>query len=296
MSAIKRFVKRTGSVVDRVIPPPAGITILIYHRVGGGTSSEVDLDPDMFDRHLEHLAEHHRVLSFDDAVSELRTGTSTGWATAPTDVASTENPTEDRRNEAPSADGRRGVVITFDDGTRDFTDVVVPALEKHGLPATLYAATRFIDTGEEFPWGAPPTSWPALRDAFAGGNVTIGSHTDTHLLLDRLDDEAIEDDLDRSIESISDAIGCRPRHFAYPKAVPGSPAAEIAVRRRFDTASLAASRVNRPGRVDLHRLWRTPIQRSDGFELFVQKANGGLRLEGEIRSWTARTRYRGDDR
>jgi peptidoglycan/xylan/chitin deacetylase (PgdA/CDA1 family) len=286
MSAIKGLVKRTGSLVDRVIPPPAGVTILIYHRVGGGTASEVDLDPDMFERHLEHLAEHHRVLSLDDAVTELTAGTTTGWATAPT---------RNHGNE-PDADPRRGVVITFDDGTRDFTDIVVPALDKYGLPATLYAATRFIDTGEQFPWGAPPTTWPALCDALAGGNVTIGSHTDAHWLLDRLDDGAIDDDLDRSIESITDAVGIRPRHFAYPKAVPGSPAAEIAVRRRFDTASLAASRVNRPGRVDLHRLWRTPIQRSDGFDMFAQKADGGLRLEGELRSLTARTRYRGDAR
>ena len=286
MSAIKGLVKRTGSLVDRVIPPPAGITILIYHRVGGGSASEVDLDVDMFERQLEHLAEHHRVLSLDDAVNELSAGRSNGWATTP-DVG---------HGAQPGADGRRGVVITFDDGTRDFTDVVVPVLDKYRLPATLYVATRFIDTGEEFPWGAPPTSWPELRDALAGGNITIGSHTDAHWLLDRLDDEAIDNDLDRSIESIADAVGIRPRHFAYPKAVPGSPAAEIAVRRRFDTASLAASRVNRPGRVDLHRLWRTPIQRSDGFEMFAQKADGGLRLEGEIRSLTARTRYRGDAR
>ena len=75
-------------------------------------------------------------------------------------------------------------------------------------------------------------------------------------------------------------MGTAPAHFAYPKALPGSPAAELAVRARFRSAALAASRVNRPGHTDLHRLWRTPVQRSDGSEFFAAKALGGMRLEG----------------
>ncbi len=288
MPDVKQIVKWTGLMLDRLIPPPDGITILIYHRVGGGSDSEVDLDPAMFDRQLGHLAEHHRVLSLDAAVAELTAGAAEGWATAPS--ASVTG-----RDEA-SRDDRRGVVITFDDGTADFTDVVVPALDRHGLPGTLFVATRYVDEREDFPWGAPPTSWSALRDSLTSGNVTIGSHTHAHWLLDRLDPDAITDDLDRSIELIGEHLGVDARHFAYPKALPGSPSAEIAVRQRFASASLAASRVNRPGRTDLHRLWRTPIQRSDGFETFTLKADGGLRLEGELRSLTARARYRGSDR
>ena len=304
MSGMKGLVKRAGTLLDRLIPPPPGITILIYHRVGGGSGSEVDLDPAMFDRHLEHLAEHHRVLTLDDAARELAAATTTGWATAPApapapDGAPAPAPdtaTPDATTPSNQPDGRRAVVITFDDGTADFTDVVAPALDRHHLPATLYVATRFIDEGAAFPWGAPPTSWSALLDSLTSGNITVGSHTDGHWLLDRLDATAVGDDLDRSIDLIGEHLGARPRHFAYPKAVPGSPAAEIAVRRRFDTASLAASRVNRPGSSDLHRLWRTPVQRSDGFETFALKADGGLRLEGELRSLRARARYRDDDR
>ena len=43
----------------------------------------------------------------------------------------------------------------------------------------------------------------------------------------------------------------------------------------------------------MHRLTRTPIQRSDGFDWFARKAHGGLRLEGEVRAVLGRTRYRG---
>ena len=298
MSALKSIVKRGAAVADRVTPPPAGVTILIYHRVGGGSDSDVDLPVEQFERQLEHLAEHHRVISLDEAVSELTAGAATGWATTSDD---------DGDAHASSGDARRPVVITFDDGTDDFTDHAVPALARHGLPATLYVATQFVDGGEPFPWGAPPASWAALRDATTtspepgsrgtasggGALLTIGSHTHAHWLLDRLDPALVEADLDRSIELIHHHVGSVPQHFAYPKAVLGSRSAEIAVRRRFRSAALATSRVNRAGRTDVHRLWRTPVQRSDDHDTFVRKADGGLRLEGELRSLVARARYRG---
>ena len=263
----RTVLKRLAAAADRVLPPPAGVVVLIYHRVGGRSASEVDLDPAAFDAQLAHLAEHHRVLSLDAAVEGLASG----------------QPIE-------------GVVLTFDDGTADFADVVVPALVRHQLPATLYAATRFIEEGLEFPWGAPPASWAALRDAASTGLVTVGSHTHSHWLLDRLDGQVIDDDLDRSIALIAEHIGVTPAHFAYPKALPGSPAAELAVRRRFQSAALAASRVNRAGHTDLHRLWRTPVQRSDTPEFFAAKARGGMRLEGELRSLVGRLKYRGQYR
>lgn len=262
----KRFVKQAAIACDAVIKPPSGVTVLIYHRVGGGSDSAVDLPLSTFEDQLEHLVRHHRVVPLDTAVEELA---------------------------GPAADGvSSSVVLTFDDGTRDFDEVVVPALVRHRVPATLYLATQFIDEHVDFPWGAPPTSWAALRDAVSTGLVTVGSHTHSHRLLDRLEPPAIETDLDRSVELIGAQLGSAPQHFAYPKAVPGSPAAEVAVRRRFRSAALASGRVNRPGRTDLHRLWRTPVQRTDSAEHFAAKAAGGLRLEGELRALLARARYR----
>ncbi len=51
-----------------------------------------------------------------------------------------------------------GVVLTFDDGTHDFCDIVVPELVEVGLPATLYLATGFVDTGRASPWGVGSVS------------------------------------------------------------------------------------------------------------------------------------------
>jgi peptidoglycan/xylan/chitin deacetylase (PgdA/CDA1 family) len=269
----RTLVKQVLVQGDRVIKPASGVTVLIYHRVGGGSDSEVDLDVDAFRAQLERLRDHHTVIDLDAAAAIL-SGDANGGAALP----------------------ERAVVVTFDDGTDDFCDVVVPALVEYGIPATLYAATHFIDSGEPFPWGAPPASWSGLGDAAATGLVTIGSHTHTHALLDRAEPAEIGAELDRSIELIGEHIGTPPAHFAYPKALPGSEKAEAEVRRRFTTAALARSRVNEPGKTDLHRLWRTPIQRSDGHDFFVAKAAGGLRLEGELRELVARVKYRGATR
>ncbi len=264
MVQARQLLKRVSKAADVVLARATGVTVLIYHRVGGGSDSEVDLPVEQFESQLQHLAQHADVVSLDTAVADLAAGIDAGPR----------------------------VVITIDDGTADFTDHAVPALARHGLPATLYVATKFIDEQVEFPWGAPPASWAALRDAASTGLVTIGSHTHSHWLMDRLEPSMIVDDLDRSIELITEHIGTAPTHFAYPKALPGSAVAEIEVRRRFASAALAASRVNTACATDVHRLWRTPVQRSDGPRYFQAKASGGMRLEGQLRALSAKVKYR----
>lgn len=234
--------------------------MLIYHRVGGGTTSAVDLPVDVFRQQMDVVAASRPVLRLDDAVEQLAAG------------------------QQPN-----GVVITFDDGTPDFYEVAVPVLESLGLPVTLYAATGPIDAGAPMPWGAPSACWAGLRAAVATGLVTIGSHTRDHPLLDRLERADVAEQLDTSIASITEQIGTAPRHFAYPKAVRGNAAAEIEVRSRFASAALAGNRVNVVGG-DLYRLGRTPIHRSDSTETFARKIHGGLRLEGSVREVVARVR------
>jgi peptidoglycan/xylan/chitin deacetylase (PgdA/CDA1 family) len=150
-----------------------------------------------------------------------------------------------------------------------------------------------VDRGVAFPAEGTPLSWQALRDAHATGLVTTGSHTHTHALLDRLAPAAIDDELDRSNDLIADRLGTAPSHFAYPKAVAGSAAADTAVRRRYRSAALAGTRPNPYGRTDLHRLSRSPVQLGDGMRWFRAKAAGGMRLEDDVRSVANRWRYRG---
>jgi hypothetical protein len=73
----------------------------------------------------------------------------------------------------------------------------------------------------------------------------------------------------------------------------GSPAADAAVRARFDSAAVAGTQVNAYGNTDPYRLARSPIQVSDGMRWFRRKATGGMRFEDDVRRLVNRKRYAG---
>ena len=121
--------------------------------------------------------------------------------------------------------------------------------------------------------------------------MTLGSHTHTHALLDRIDPADAADELDRSAELIGERVGVAVDHFAYPKAVAPSPEVEPLVRARFRSAALGGNRANSYGRTDLYRLARSVIQRRDGMRFFTHKARGGMALEETARRRLDRLRY-----
>ena len=263
---VSTALKVTSRAVDRVRPPAPGVTVLIYHRVGARTPVPVDLPTPLFRDQMAEVAE--RAISMDEALARLD-----GPAPAP----GTPNP----------------VVVTFDDGTADVVEEALPVLVEFSIPALLYVATDFVEQGRDFPDDGRVASWAALADAWATGCLELGSHTHTHALLDRLDPGAVDDELTRSVELLGERTGADAAHFAYPKALPGSPEADRLVRRHFRSAAIAGTRANRYGATDPWNLARSPIQVSDGMDWFRLKAAGGLGLEDAVRRTVNRVRYRG---
>lgn len=266
----RRALKRAAALADTLRPPPKGVVVLLYHQVGGGTGLELDLAADVFERQMARVAETGRAASLGAALGFLTDSTSSTTAAAP-------------------------IVVTFDDGTLDFTDVALPILAKLRVPVTLFASTAFVEEDRPFSYGARPTSWSALADACSTGLVDVGSHTHRHRLLDRCQPEDAIEELDTSIRLIQDRLGRTPHDFAYPKAL--APRSDIAdlVRARFRSAAVAGTRANRVGRTDVQRLARSPIQRSDGERWFHSKLAGGMRLEDRLRVTANRVRYAGAD-
>jgi peptidoglycan/xylan/chitin deacetylase (PgdA/CDA1 family) len=253
-----RGVKAAASVADRFRTPDCGIVVLLYHRVGGGSGHEMELPPDLFERQLEVLSEVE-VIDLPTAVASL----------ASADQGSIGPPP---------------AVVSFDDGTVDFVETALPLLVRYSIPATLYVATRFVEERRDFPRGGVPLSWGALRDALMTGLLTIGSHSHSHALFDRITPGEAETDLRRSIDLVADRLGVVADHFAYPKAALPLEAVESIVRRLFVSAAIGGNRANVPGRTDLHRITRSPIQASDGMRYFDAKLAGGLALEERLRA------------
>lgn len=112
------------------IARPSGAVVLMYHSVCADDSLEPWIDPRNrisaveFERQMAFLGAHRRPASLADLL----------------------------RAAAEGRDLPRGsVVVTFDDGYRDNLEVAAPILERHGVPATLYLATGWVDRGEA-PW------------------------------------------------------------------------------------------------------------------------------------------------
>lgn len=258
--------KRAAAAHDLVRRPRRGLVVLCYHRVGRRTTSRVDLPGALFEEQVARLAAGPGVMDLDGALRALA-------------------------GPPPSEPG--AVVVTFDDGTADFVEEALPILVRYRVPATLYVATDFVERGRSFPGSAAPLSWSALADAVSTGLVTVGSHTHTHALLDRLPAAEVDGELDRSITLIGERLGVECRHFAYPKALAGTPAADRAVRARFASAALAGTRANPYGATDPYRLARSPVQVEDGLAFFDRKVLGGMRMEDDLRRLVNRRRFAG---
>lgn len=236
--------------------PAPGATILIYHRVGGGSPDERDLATHDFAQQLDVLAEHD-VVSLDSALDRLADG-----------------------DPSPS------VVLTFDDGFADVHENAWPLLRERRLPFTLYLATAYV--GATMHWdgstaraAGPALSWEQLAEMAGSGLCTVGNHTHTHARPESLD--AAE--LDTCSDIIERRLGVRPDHFAYTWGVP-VPALAPAVRRRFRSACTGELGRNLPGQDPL-ALRRVPVRGSDPLPFFRAKLVGGLVPERAYRGIVA---------
>lgn len=283
MGLARSTVKVSAVAADVLRGPRRGLVVLIYHRVGGRTAMQVDLPRDVFEDQIAWLRSTLPIVSLDDGLA---------WVLADAPALAGEATRNGGRVDDLEGEELR-IAVTFDDGTSDFAEVAVPILAEYDVPVTMYVATEFVEDRVAFPHDGVPISWAAIRDCMSTGLVDVGSHTHTHVILDRVPDHLAVAELDRSIGLIVDRLGVVPMHFAYPKAVMGSPAADRAIRRRFVSAALAGGQVNRPGTTDPYRLARMPVQVSDGDAWFRRKALGGMALEETIRQLVNRRRYAG---
>ncbi|HYZ78723.1 MAG TPA: polysaccharide deacetylase family protein [Gaiellaceae bacterium] len=145
----------------------------------------------------------------------------------------------------------RAVVVTFDDGFRSVLRAR-PILEEIGFPATVFAVTSFVESGEPLRWPGMehaeeshllPLRWPELELLREAG-WEVGSHTASHPLLPDLGEAAVARELVESRATIEKRLGsCET--LAYPYGRADERTATAAAQAGY-LAAFTLSRAHRP--------------------------------------------------
>ena len=175
------------------------IPILMYHSISDEPEKTMHpyywttTAPRIFARHMQFLAESgYSVLTLDDAVQRIESGT----------------PAQNRQ-----------VVITFDDGFRDFYTHAFPILARHGFMASVFLPTDYIGNDSLSFNGKKCLNWSQVHELKRAG-ISFGSHTKSHPKLSVLDRDAQTFELRRSGEILRERLGEPIDSFAFPYAFP----------------------------------------------------------------------------
>jgi peptidoglycan/xylan/chitin deacetylase (PgdA/CDA1 family) len=147
---VTRFISRMRATIRPRRPRPV---ILMYHRVAFARHDPWGLavDPERFEEQIAYAKQHRTPMSMEELVDRLQSKTLPANA----------------------------VAVTFDDGYRDNLVNAKPVLARHGVPATLFLATGFINQNTPFWWDELATmvlaSTQAMRDQqlWPGETVTL---------------------------------------------------------------------------------------------------------------------------
>jgi len=236
-----RGVSGTIGLARCAAAPGAGFRVLMYHAVGSAAADDAlgiySIAPDLFAQQIAALADYDSA-----SIVGLEEGLS---ATEPLRVA-----------------------VTFDDGYRDNLYRAAPALQKHGIPFTVFVCTGFMrqDSGNYLTPGE-------LRELAALPGVTIGSHGATHTPLTGLDARALHDELATSKAYLEDVMGRTVTVLSYPHGAVDRRVRDAAAAAGYTIGACSRFGSNGPARDPL-LLCRTDVLGIDSVRVFKQKLHG----------------------
>lgn len=160
------------------VPP-----ILMYHSLDANEDiSKLSLSPVGFARQMEFFYEHnYNVVSLEEMVDLIK-----------------------HKKKIPP----RTITITFDDGFRNNFLCGHPVLKKYNFPATIFVITNFVGKKGYM-------TWEDIRQ-LEKDDITIGSHTKSHLWLPSLSEEKLKDEIFGSKEILEKNTGYEIKFISYP--------------------------------------------------------------------------------
>ena len=204
-----------------------GVPILMYHRIVAEGPIDLDqfrVDPILFDEQLSAL----RQAGFQSI--SLRT-----WVEA---LAKAETP------------AGKPIILTFDDGYRDFLTAALPVLQKHSFAAIVFLVAGRIggvaDWDANYGEAAPLMTWPELLEVESEG-IELGCHSLIHQPMTEMNDAELVTDTRNARGILERRLGHSVDHFAYPYGAENTLVQKAVARLGFRSAVSCRPGFSRPG-------------------------------------------------
>ena len=222
------------------------LRVLMYHAIDSNDGDRLAVTPETFAEQMAYLANNgFQVISLQAAIRAL--------------------------DDSASLD--RAIVLTFDDGYRDFLTTAMPVLERYRFPATLFIVTKMSkDQWRRNGNAEALLSREEIREIKRRG-FSLGSHTVTHPDLTSVDDETLNRELTDSRAAIAQ-LGETFIPFAYPGGTFSRRERDAVERAGYDCGVIVGGRWGNGPETDRFLLKREPMLASDSLDWFKKRVNG----------------------
>jgi len=121
------------------------------------------------------------------------------------------------------------VVLTFDDGYRDFYTDVFPILSFYKIKATVFIVSEFLNHSNNL-------TDAQVKELVESGLVEVGGHTYNHASLTGLTSEQAAKEIYNDKRNLEDKFGVKVSSFAYPYGVFDQQTIDLVKQAGYDQA------------------------------------------------------------
>ena len=175
---------------NQLLPASVRVPILMYHHISDnarwpddGRMKRLTVQPEQFTAQLDYLQQAgYTTITLDELATALQTGTP-----------------------MPA----KPVILTFDDGYKDFATKAFPLLQRYQAKATIFIISGRVDETDYL-------TWDDLRTLAASPLITVGAHTRNHPQLTKIKPEHSFEELEQGKTDPETNLQISVHHLAYP--------------------------------------------------------------------------------